>query len=111
MVQRFGPQRRKRRSDADEIQQARLERQNDNLESKRARLLSMSLAEVGLSVRTVNTLEKQGILTVGSLVAKTRDELLQITNFGEHTLVECRQLLTQLEISTPAWNKPTRKKR
>ena len=50
--------------------------------------LDMSTAEIGLSVRTTNCLEERGIFTVEDLLNSTRDDLLNISNFGEKTLEE-----------------------
>ena len=50
--------------------------------------LKMHLVETGLCLRTVNTLESQGIHTVGQLLNTTRKELMEIANFGEKTLSE-----------------------
>ena len=50
--------------------------------------LGMSTAEIGLSVRTTNCLEERGIFTVRDLLNCTRDDLLNISNFGEKTLEE-----------------------
>ena len=50
--------------------------------------LEMSTAEIGLSVRTTNCLEERGIFTVRDLLNCTRDDLLNISNFGEKTLEE-----------------------
>ena len=48
--------------------------------------LEWSTARLGLSVRTTNCLDEQGICTIGDLLACRRDDLLQIANFGEKTL-------------------------
>jgi MoxR-like ATPase len=48
--------------------------------------LKMSVAELELSVRAVNCLECEGILTVRDLVVRSNDELLEIRNFDESTL-------------------------
>lgn len=48
--------------------------------------LELSLAEIDLSVRTVNCLEEEKIFTVLDLLQCTRDRLLQITNLGEKTV-------------------------
>ncbi len=56
-------------------------------ESLKERLV-MSTAEIGLSVRTTNCLEEKGIFTVQDLLRCTRDDLLDISNFGEKTLEE-----------------------
>ena len=58
--------------------------------------LSMSLAEMNLSVRAANCLETENINTVYDLVTCTEDQLLEVRNFGETTLVEVREKLTDL---------------
>jgi DNA-directed RNA polymerase subunit alpha len=62
------------------------------LESK----LSMSLAELKLSVRAMNCLESENIHTVRDLVQKTEDQLLEVRNFGETTLSEVKDKLHEL---------------
>ncbi len=58
--------------------------------------LGMSLAELRLSVRAMNCLESENINTVRDLVQKTEDQLLEVRNFGETTLNEVREKLTEL---------------
>ena len=58
--------------------------------------LNMSLAELKLSVRAGNCLESENINTVRDLVPKSEDELLEVRNFGETTLNEVREKLTDL---------------
>ncbi|MEM7454662.1 MAG: DNA-directed RNA polymerase subunit alpha [Planctomycetota bacterium] len=58
--------------------------------------LNMPISDLRFSVRAMNCLESDGILTVRDLVGKTEDQLLEIRNFGETTLVEVRQLLNEL---------------
>jgi len=58
--------------------------------------LEWSTAELGLSVRTTNCLDEQGICTIGDLLACQRDDLLQIANFGEKTLEDVYQALEKL---------------
>jgi DNA-directed RNA polymerase subunit alpha len=55
--------------------------------------LGQSLAELNLSVRATNCLESEGINTVRDLVSRSEDQLLQVRNFGETTLVEVREQL------------------
>jgi DNA-directed RNA polymerase subunit alpha len=55
--------------------------------------LGMSLAELQLSVRATNCLESEGINTVRDLVTRNEDQLLQVRNFGETTLMEVRERL------------------
>src|ERR1700745_3863048 len=59
------------------------------------RKLNMSLAELELSVRATNCLESEGITTVRDLVIRTDEELLEVRNFGETTLREVKQKLTE----------------
>ena len=63
-----------------------------NLEKK----LELSTAEIGLTVRTTNCLDEQGICTVGDLLACRREDLLKISNFGEKTLEEVYKALEKL---------------
>ena len=58
--------------------------------------LNLSLAELRLSVRATNCLESANINTVRDLVQQTDDQLLEIRNFGENTLNEVREKLTEL---------------
>ena len=50
--------------------------------------LNLGIAELGLSVRTTNCLENEGIFTVEQLLNRTQESLLQIGNFGQKTLTE-----------------------
>ncbi len=58
--------------------------------------LNMSLADLNLSVRASNCLESENINTVRDLVSKSEDQLLEVRNFGETTLKEVRQKLSEL---------------
>lgn len=62
------------------------------LESK----LNLPVAELRLSVRASNCLEYDNIHTIRELVQKTEDQLMEIRNFGETTLVEVRQVLSEM---------------
>jgi len=68
------------------------ERDRHELEKK----LEWSTAELGLSVRTTNCLDEQGICTIGDLLACRREDLLQIANFGEKTLEDVYNALEKL---------------
>ncbi|HEX3658822.1 MAG TPA: DNA-directed RNA polymerase subunit alpha [Pirellulales bacterium] len=63
-----------------------------NLESK----LNMPLSDLNLSVRAGNCLVSENILTVRDLVSRTQDQLLEVRNFGETTLNEVKEKLTEL---------------
>lgn len=62
------------------------------------RKLSMSLAELDLSVRATNCLESEGITTVRELVSRSEDQLLQVRNFGETTLREVKAKLNEINL-------------
>ncbi len=48
-----------------------------------------------LSVRSVNSLKKENIITLGDLVQRTEDQMLGIENFGIKSLEEIRQFLNE----------------
>lgn len=58
--------------------------------------LAMSLAELDLSVRATNCLESENITTVRDLVSRTEEQLLEVRNFGETTLMEVREKLSDI---------------
>ncbi|MFG0265399.1 MAG: DNA-directed RNA polymerase subunit alpha [Rhodopirellula sp. JB055] len=57
--------------------------------------LNMTLADLRLSVRANNCLESENIMTVRDLVQRTEDSLLEVRNFGDTTLNEVREKLSQ----------------
>ncbi len=58
--------------------------------------LSMSISDLNLSVRANNCLESENIHTVRDLVSRSEDQLLEVRNFGETTLREVNERLTDL---------------
>lgn len=58
--------------------------------------LNMQIAELRFSVRASNCLDFADLKTVRDLVQKNEDQLMEIRNFGETTLVEVRQILGEL---------------
>ncbi len=48
-----------------------------------------------LSVRSVNSLKKENIVTLGDLVQRTEEQMLDIENFGVKSLEEIRQFLKE----------------
>jgi len=57
-------------------------------------ILSKSVADLELSVRSRKALQRLNINTLGDLAARTEDELLGCKNFGQTSLVEIKQQLT-----------------
>mgnify|MGYP000598572138 CR=1 FL=1 len=58
--------------------------------------LAMNISELRLSVRAMNCLESETIGTVRDLVQRTEDSLLEVRNFGETTLTEVKEKLTEI---------------
>lgn len=58
--------------------------------------LNTLLSDLNLSVRATNCLESENINTVRDLVSHSEDQLLEVRNFGETTLNEVRQKLSDL---------------
>lgn len=58
--------------------------------------LDLSTAALGLSVRTTNCLDEEGICTIGDLLACKREDLLTIDNIGEKTLEDVYLALERL---------------
>lgn len=58
-----------------------------------SQLLSISVNDFELSVRSRNCLQKMGIQTLGDLVRISEQQLLASKNFGETSLVEIREML------------------
>ena len=48
-----------------------------------------------LSVRSVNSLKKENIITLGDLVRRTEEQMLDIDNFGVKSLEEIREFLAE----------------
>ncbi len=63
---------------------------------RRQEILNMSIAQIGLLVRTTNCLESEGILTVRDLLSSSPERLLKISNFGAKTLLEVYGALEKL---------------
>jgi DNA-directed RNA polymerase subunit alpha len=58
--------------------------------------LRLTVADLKLSVRASNCLEAENINTVRDLVQRNEDQLLEVRNFGETTLTEVKEKLTEL---------------
>ncbi len=62
-------------------------------------ILSKSIADVELSVRSRKALQRLNIMSVGELAQRTEDELLGCKNFGHTSLNEIKQVLGTLGLS------------
>ena len=62
-------------------------------------ILSKSIDEMELSVRSHNCLQAAGIKTIGALVSKEESEMLKFKNFGRKSLTELQAKLGELNLS------------
>lgn len=58
-------------------------------------VIDRPLEDFDLSLRSRNTLEKGNIRTLGDIARRTREEILEVENFGRKSLEEVEQLLKQ----------------
>jgi DNA-directed RNA polymerase subunit alpha len=61
--------------------------------------LMLSIDDLDLSVRSYNCLKREGVTTVGELVQKSEQDLLDIRNFGQKSIEEVKQKLAELGLS------------
>jgi DNA-directed RNA polymerase subunit alpha len=57
--------------------------------------LDLPIEDLDLSERPRNCLKRAQVNTVGELLTKTEDDLLNITNFGQKSLDEVKQKLDE----------------
>jgi DNA-directed RNA polymerase subunit alpha len=58
--------------------------------------LLLPIEDMDLSVRSYNCLKREGVATVGELVTKTEQDLLDIRNFGQKSIEEVKQKLNEM---------------
>jgi DNA-directed RNA polymerase subunit alpha len=58
--------------------------------------LMLPIEDMDLSVRSYNCLKREGVATVGELVQKTEQDLLDIRNFGQKSIEEVKQKLQEM---------------
>lgn len=61
---------------------------------KMASVMSIPIAQFELSVRSRNCLQKMGIMSLGDLTQISESELLMSKNFGETSLTEIREMMS-----------------
>jgi DNA-directed RNA polymerase subunit alpha len=61
--------------------------------------LLLPIEDMDLSVRSYNCLKREGVATVGELVQKTEQDLLDIRNFGSKSIDEVKQKLAEMGLS------------
>ena len=61
--------------------------------------LALPIEDLNLTVRSYNRREREGIQTVGDLVARTEQDLLDIRNFGAKSIEEVKQKLSDMGLA------------
>ncbi len=61
--------------------------------------MALPVEELNLSVRSYNCLKREGINTVGDLVQKSEQELMDIRNFGQKSIDEVKGKLDELGLA------------
>lgn len=68
-------------------------------ETKKEKVLEMTIEELDLSVRSYNCLKRAGINTVEDLINKTEEEMMRVRNLGKKSLEEIIGKLNALGLS------------
>jgi DNA-directed RNA polymerase subunit alpha len=74
-------------------------RSHQALSEQEQAVLNKPVSELNLSVRARKCMNRLGINTLGDLVQRTADELLESKNFGMTSLAEVRERLAQYNLS------------
>lgn len=61
--------------------------------------LLLPIEEMNLSVRSYNCLKREGVQTVGELVHKSEQDLLDVRNFGQKSIEEVKQKLAEMGLA------------
>ena len=69
------------------------------VDDKPNRVLSMTIEELDLSVRSFNCLKRANINTVGDLISKTEEEMIKVRNLGRKSLEEVINKLAMMGLS------------
>ncbi len=65
-------------------------------EDEASGVLATPIEEMELTVRSYNCLKREGVATVGDLVQKSEDDLLEIRNFGQKSIDEVKAKLEDM---------------
>lgn len=68
-------------------------------ETKKEKVLEMTIEELDMSVRSFNSLKRSGINTVEELTNKTEEDMMKIRNLGKKSLEEITQKLHSLGLT------------
>jgi len=68
-------------------------------ETKKEKVLEMTIEELDLSVRSYNCLKRAGINTVEDLISRTEEDMMKVRNLGRKSLEEVVNKLKALGLS------------
>ena len=68
-------------------------------EDEASGVMATPIEDLDLTVRSYNCLKREGVATVGELVQKTEEDLLEIRNFGQKSIDEVKAKLEDLGLS------------
>ena len=68
-------------------------------ESKKDKLLELTIEELDLSVRSYNCLKRAGIHTASELASRTEEEMMKVRNLGRKSLEEVVAKLNELGLT------------
>ncbi len=68
-------------------------------DSKKEKVLEMTIEELDMSVRSFNCLKRADIHTVEDLINRTEDDMIKVRNLGKKSLEEVKQKLEALGLS------------
>lgn len=68
-------------------------------ESKKEKVLEMTIEELDLSVRSYNCLKRAGINTVEDLISRSEDDMMKVRNLGRKSLEEVINKLNNLGLA------------
>jgi DNA-directed RNA polymerase subunit alpha len=65
-------------------------------EEEASGILAQPIEEMELTVRSYNCLKREGVQSVGDLVQRTEEDLLEIRNFGQKSIDEVKAKLQEM---------------
>lgn len=77
---------------------AKKEEKAETKETISPEISNVSLAELSLSTRTFNALDRAKIRTIGEIAKKTEKELLELSGFGQNALKEIAKVLKKYKL-------------
>jgi DNA-directed RNA polymerase subunit alpha len=71
----------------------------EETEDEQTGVLAKPIEDMDLTVRSYNCLKREGVTTVGELVQKAEEDLLEIRNFGQKSIDEVKAKLEEMGLT------------